>query len=120
MGRVRQDSLSSTQTVATLRVGEEVDGVFACSRKQRSLTKAGAPYLTVELRDRTGAIAARAFRDADLLAGRFERGELVRVRGRARRFRDELEVELEAIARADGGEADLTRFLPAADPDFRE
>ena len=40
---------------------------------------AGAPYLALELRDRTGAIPARAFRDADLLAGRFERGELVRV-----------------------------------------
>ena len=45
------------------------------------MTKAGSPYLTVELRDRTGAILARAFRDADLLAGRFERGELVRVQG---------------------------------------
>ncbi len=37
------------------------------------------PYLALELRDRTGAVAARAFRDADVLAGRFERGDLVRV-----------------------------------------
>ena len=42
------------QTVATLRAGGEVDGVFACTRKERQMTKAGAPFLTVELRDSTG------------------------------------------------------------------
>jgi 3'-5' exoribonuclease len=107
-------------TVATLRVGEEVDGVFACSRKERQLSKAGTPYLTVELRDRTGAITARAFRDADLLAGRFERGELVRVQGRVESFRDEPQIELRAIARAQGSQADPVHFLPTAHRDLEE
>jgi 3'-5' exoribonuclease len=102
------------QTVATLRVDEDVDAVFACTRKERKLSRVGAPYLTVELRDSTGAIVARAFRDADVLAGRFERGELVRVRGRVQRFRDTLQIELSTIARADGKQADATRFLPTA------
>src|ERR1700730_6881946 len=113
VGRVAEDSLAPTQTVATLRVGEEVDGVFACSRKDRQLTKAGDPYLTVELRDRTGAITARAFRDADLLAGRFERGELVRVRGRVERWREQPQIEPRAIARGgeeEGGQGELCGF----------
>src|SRR5438132_4097231 len=115
-------SASSDQlpAIATLRSEQQLDGVYACTRKERRISRAGTPFLAVELTDRTGTIAARAFRNADLLAGRFERGELVRVRGRARRFRDELQVELEAIARADGGEADLTRFLPAAYRDLDE
>ena len=70
-----------------------VDAVFACTRKERQISRAGTPYLTLELRDSTGAILARAFRDADVLAGRFERGELVRVRGRVQRFRDELQID---------------------------
>jgi 3'-5' exoribonuclease len=102
------------QTVATLRCDEDVDAVFACTRKERQLSRAGAPYLTVELRDSTGAIRARAFRDADVLAGRFERGELVRVRGRVQRFRDQLQIELRTIARAEGVDADPARFLPTA------
>jgi len=102
------------QTIATLRPEEEVDAVFACTRKERQISRAGTPFLTVELRDSSGAIVGRAFRDADLLAGRFERGELVRVRGRARRFRGELQVELRAIARAEEAGADPTRFLPTA------
>jgi 3'-5' exoribonuclease len=88
------------QTIATLRVGEELDGVFACTRKERQISRAGTPYLTIELRDRTGSILARVFRDADVLAGRFERGDLVRVGGRVARFRDELQAEVHAIARA--------------------
>jgi 3'-5' exoribonuclease len=106
--------------IATLRCEQEVDGVFACIRKERQLSRAGTPYLTVELRDNTGTIIARAFRDADMLAGRFERGELVRVHGRVERFRDELQIALSTIARADGAEADPARFLPVAYRDLDE
>jgi len=105
-------------TVATLRAGEDVDAVFACSRKDRLTARSGTPYLALELRDRTGAIQGRAFRDADLLAGRFERGQLVRVRGRVERFRDELQVEVRAIERAEA--ADPAAFLPVAYRDLDE
>ncbi|MCW2971298.1 MAG: metal dependent phosphohydrolase [Solirubrobacterales bacterium] len=109
-----------SQTIATLRAGEELDGVFACTRKERQISRAGTAYLTIELRDRTGSILARVFRDADVLAGRFERGDLVRVGGRVARFRDELQVEVHAIARADGADADPARFLPVAYRDLDE
>jgi 3'-5' exoribonuclease len=108
------------QTVATLRDQEDVDGLFACTRKERQISRAGTPYLTVELRDSTGTIRGRAFRDADLLAGRFERGELVRVRGRVERFREELQIAVRTIARAEGEEADPTVFLPTAYRDLDE
>ena len=110
--------LTAEATVATLRAGDDVDGVFACSRKDRLTARSGLPYLAIELRDRSGAIQGRAFRDADLLAGRFERGELVRVRGRVERFRDELQVEVKAIERAEA--ADPAAFLPVAYRDVEE
>ncbi len=109
---------SEPTTVASLRAGASVEGTFACSRKDRLVARTGSAYLALELRDRTGAIAARAFRDADVLAGRFERGDLVRVRGRVERFRDELQVEVTAIERAAG--ADPADFLPVAYRDLDE
>ena len=72
--------------------------MFACTRKDRLMTRTGSPYLALELRDRTGTLPARAFQNADALAGRFERGDLVRVRGRVERFRDELVLEVLDIA----------------------
>ena len=100
--------------------------MFACSRKDRLFTRTGTPYLALELRDRSGAIQARAFQDADALAGRFERGELVRVSGRVERFRDQpvLEVvditRVEADAEGSGSEGDPARFLPTAYRDLDE
>ncbi|HEV2753232.1 MAG TPA: HD domain-containing protein [Solirubrobacteraceae bacterium] len=108
----------STLTVASLRPGQEIDLTLACTRKERLQARSGAPYLALELRDRTGAIAGRAFRDADVLGGRFERGDLVEVRGRVERFRDELQLEVRTLARARA--ADPAAFLPVAYRDLDE
>ena len=107
-------------TIATLRPGQDLEGVFACTRKDRLTARTGTPYLAVELRDRTASVPARAFRDADVLAGRFDRGDLVRVRGRVERFRDELQVEIADIARVPPGDADPASFLPVAYRDLDE
>jgi 3'-5' exoribonuclease len=106
--------------VARLRAGAPIEGVFACTRKDRLTAKTGSSYLAVELRDRSGAIAGRAFRDADFLAGRFERGDLVWVSGRVERFRDELQADLRDIRRVDDGSADPADFLPVAYRDLDE
>jgi 3'-5' exoribonuclease len=111
-------SVTTETAIASLRAGDSVDAIFACARKDRLQARSGSPYLALELRDRTGAIAARVFRDADLLSGRFERGDLVRVAGRVERFRDELQLEVRAIARAEG--ADPAAFLPVAYRDLDE
>ena len=105
--------------ITTLRAGAAVDGVFACVRKDRLNTRTGGAYLALELRDRSGTIPARAFRDADVLSGRFERGDLVHVRGRVERFRDELVLEVDDIARA-GADVDPAAFLPTAYRDVDE
>jgi 3'-5' exoribonuclease len=110
--------VADVPTIAELRPGTDVEGVFACTRKDRLTAKSGAPYLALELRDRTGAIQARAFREADFLAGQFERGDLVEVSGRVERFRDELQVELRSIRRAEA--ADPAAFLPTAYRDLDE
>src|SRR5215217_7568254 len=117
---VHHGRVNPLPTVSALRPAEDVDGVFACVRKDRLMSRAGTPYLALELRDRTGSVQARAFRDADLLAGRFERGDLVRVAGRVERFRDELQIDVRAIARADTAQVDPASFLPSAYRDMEE
>src|ERR671930_47678 len=109
---------SATPSLTSLRAGDELVGVYACTRKDRLTARTGTPYLALELRDRTGALPARVFRDADLLAGRFERGDLVRVSGRVERFRDELQIELRSVERAEA--ADPAAFLPVAYRDLDE
>jgi 3'-5' exoribonuclease len=113
---------AAAASIALLRPGDDVRGIFACTRKDRLSTRTGASYLALELRDQSGTIAARAFRDADALAGRFERGDLVSVVGRVERFRDELVLEVVEISRADpdGVGVDPAAFLPSAYRDLDE
>ena len=92
--------------------------MLACTRKERLVARSGSAYLALQFRDRSGEIAGRAFRDADTLAGRFDRGDLVRVRGRVERFRDELSLDVGAIAKA--ADADPATFLPVAYRDLDE
>src|SRR3954451_4722990 len=117
---VHHGLVAAASPIATLRQGEDVSGVFACTRKDRLVSRTGTPYLSLELRDRTGALPARAFRDADVLAGRFERGDVVRVAGRVERFRDELMVDVRAVARVAPEDVDPAAFLPVAYRDLDE
>jgi 3'-5' exoribonuclease len=104
--------------LSALRPGDDVAGVFACTRKDRLLARTGSPYLALELRDRSAALPARLFKDADRLGSGFDKGDLVRVSGRVERFRDELQVEIKRIERA--LDADPAAFLPVAYRDLDE
>ncbi len=117
--------MATDSTIGSMRAGDEVRGVYACVRKDRLKTRTGSPYLALELRDRTGSVQARAFRDADALAGRFERGDLISVIGRVERFRDEMVVEVSDIhpAPSDGIDSEgatVDSFLPVAYRDMDE
>ncbi|MGH2957703.1 MAG: 3'-5' exoribonuclease YhaM family protein [Solirubrobacterales bacterium] len=103
--------------IAELRAGQRFRGEYACVRKERLTARNGSPYLSLELRDRTGRMTGRVFREVDRLSSRFERGEPIRVAGRVERFRGELVAEIEAI---EAGGVDPGAFLPAAYRDAEE
>jgi 3'-5' exoribonuclease len=83
--------------VAKLAEDRVVEGVYAVARKQKLRTRAGAPYLALELVDPSGRIEARVWSDVELLDSRFAEGDAVRVLGRVERFRDHLQLEVRSI-----------------------
>jgi 3'-5' exoribonuclease len=101
-------------SVADLHPGRPLQGAYAVVRKDRQISRNGTPYLSLELRDRSGSIPARIFRDADQLGARFERGDAIEVRGTVQRFRGELQAEVTDLRRLEPGSFDPGSFLPAA------
>ena len=57
-GCIRVTVQDGRVAIAALQAGQQVDAVFACTRKDRLVTRTGTPYLALELRDRTGTVAA--------------------------------------------------------------
>ena len=98
-------------TIAELAEDRVVDGVFAVTRKQRLKTRAGAPYLALELTDASGRISGRVWNDVELLDGRFGEGDAVRVLGRVEKFRDRLQLEVRTLEPADADPAALAPRL---------
>ena len=98
--------------IAELEENRTVEGIYAVARKERLRTRSGSTYLALELVDPSGRIGARVWNDVDLLEGRFETGDAVRVLGRVERFRNELQVEVRTLEPAeDVDPAELTPGL---------
>jgi 3'-5' exoribonuclease len=95
-------------TIAELSEDRVVEGIYAVRMKRRLRTKSGAPYLALELVDPTGRIEARVWSDVELLDGRFEEGDAVRVLARVERFRERLQLDVRSLEAADVDPQTLT------------
>lgn len=104
--------------IAEMTPGQPIDGLFAVRRADLRRAKSGQPYLALELRDRSGVIDARVFRDAQAVAARCKPGAAVHVRGRVDRFNDALQLEVTSLVRAEG--VDPALLLPTAYRDIDE
>lgn len=100
--------------VADLRAGQRLAGRFACVRRERLTARNGSTYLSLLLRDPTGTVPARVFRDADRIGLRFQAGDAVEVTGRVEQFRGELTADLDDVRRLEPGSYEPADFLPAA------
>jgi 3'-5' exoribonuclease len=97
--------------IASLAEDRVVEGVYAVARKERRRTRAGAPYLALELVDPSGRIEARVWSDVELLDNRFGEGDAVRVLGRVERYRDRLQVDVRSLEAAEDDPASLAPAL---------
>ena len=102
--------------IAELDQDRVVEGTYAVARKRRLRTRAGAPYLALELVDPSGRIDARVWTDVELLDARFEEGDAVKVLGRVERFQDRLQLEVRGLEASDTDPAALSPRL-LRDPD---
>lgn len=105
-------------SIAELQEDRTVEGVYAVASKRRLRTKAGAPYLALELVDRSGRVEARVWSDVELLDQRFGEGDAVRVLGRVERFGGRLQLQVRNLEPAAG--ADPAELTPALRRDADE
>ncbi len=84
-----------------LKVNEQVDSVFVLNKKDLKLTKYDKPYLQITLSDKTGRIEARVWDNAEKFNESAETGDSVHVKGTVEKFRDEKQLKLDLLEKAD-------------------
>jgi 3'-5' exoribonuclease len=83
------------------KVNEQVDSFFVMNKKELKLTKYDKPYLQITLSDSTGRIEARLWDNAEKYNEMAETGDVVHVKGVVDKFREEKQLKLDVIAKAD-------------------
>jgi 3'-5' exoribonuclease len=110
--------VAAVAAIAELEEDRVVEGTFAVARKRRLRTRAGRPYLALELVDSTGRIDARVWHDVEVLDQRFGEGDAVRILGRVERFRERPQLEVRTVEPAP--DVDPGSLAPAARRDVDE
>ena len=98
--------------VNQLANGESVDELFLVADKQLRANRQGNLYLHLELRDKTGTLGTRYWNATESLAGMFEPGDFLRVRGKIQVFQGALQMIASHLEVADAAALDPSDFLP--------
>lgn len=104
--------------IADFAIGRPIEGVFAVLAKQRRVGRNGDPFLVLELSDSTGRIEGRVWDNADYFDRNVQAGDRVTVVGRPSMFRDQLQLDIRRMGRAEGEFEES--FVPAATRDLDE
>jgi 3'-5' exoribonuclease len=108
------------QLVKELEPGAEVKSTFICARKELRKTKAGAPYLAIELLDKSGRVEARLWDQVGRYKDVFAEKDYVAVSGRVEKYRDQKQVVITSLRRRGEEDVDAADFLRVVETDRGE
>jgi 3'-5' exoribonuclease len=94
-----------------MQEGEQVRDLFLVAGKALLTSNAGKPYMSLQLRDKTGIIEARVWDRADEIAKRFERDDVVEASGSAISYQGRVQLKVHDVRRVEGTK-DLSEYLP--------
>lgn len=98
--------------VADLKPDTAITSFFLVSEKELRSTREGKSFLRLELADRTGAVEARLWDNAAVVAATFARDDVVKVHARVENYRNKLQLSVDRVRRAEPGEIELADYFP--------
>lgn len=100
--------------VKDLAEGVEVEGVFLVKRKSLRRTRDGRPFLGLVLYDRSGAVEAQVWDDAQAFRVSFAERDYLRVRAVVDRYRERLSLRVLTCEPCRSEELSPEDFMPAS------
>ena len=106
--------------IETLREGERVGEIYLCKTKQTALTKAGKPYESLILQDKTGILDAKIWDPNSQGIDEFEALDYIDVVGDVTSFQGALQLNVKRVRRVQEGEYDPIEYLPVSEKNIDE
>ncbi len=106
--------------IAEMYEGERVEGIYLVRAKNLAVTRAGKPFLTVKLGDRSGEIDAKVWEQAERMAQEFSKGDFLQVVGQVTEYNGKLQMSIQSLTRVEDQKIDPADLLPASPRDPEE
>ncbi len=106
--------------IETLRENERISEVYLCRQKATFLTKAGKPYDSLVLQDKTGTIDAKIWDVNSSGIEDFSALDYVYVMGDVTSFQGSLQLNVKRVRRIDGGDINANDYLPVSEYNIEE
>jgi 3'-5' exoribonuclease len=110
------------EPISSWEDGDQVQGFALVQQREFRQDRNGKQYLHIELADQTGSIIAKAWSDSAAVAGGFEAPGFVAYRGWVRRYREQLQLNLDECRQATDEDRrygfDESRLIPSTSEDI--
>ncbi len=83
--------------IKSFKLGSSIKGFFLCYQKHLKTTRLGDPFIDVILKDNTGSIRGKVWRHVEYFSSKFEKGDVVAVKGSIIKFNNTNEVSLSFV-----------------------
>lgn len=108
------------QFIKDIKEKGRVEDAFLVTKKETGVSKAGKPYLSLKIADRTGELDARVWDDAENISKKFQKDDVVNIKGYAVAYLGGLQVNVSDAVKAGLSGGDIADFLPASKRDRKE
>ena len=101
--------------IETLREGERINEVYLCKNKQASLTKAGKPFVSLILQDKTGTLDGKVWDPHSSGISDYEEMDFIEVYGEVIHYNNNLQLNIKQIRVAREDEYSPADYMPTTD-----
>ena len=106
--------------IEELREGERINEIYLGKQKQTALTKAGKPYESLVLQDKTGTLDAKIWDPSSQGIEECDALDYVNVMGDVTSFQGNLQLNIKRLRKASEGEYEPKDYLPVSEYDAEE
>ena len=106
--------------IEELREEMTVNEVYFCRKKQELLTKAGKPYFSLTLQDKTGSLDGKVWNVMSGGIDEFSSLDYIQVSGRITSFQGNLQLNIDRIRKCSDDEYNPADYMPCTKKDVEE
>ncbi len=106
--------------IKDLREKDQIHDSFLVARKDTGISKNGKPYLNLKVIDSSGEMDGRVWDDAEDIARKFSKDDVVFIKGFAVAYLGGLQMNVTDVRRLAEADYSLKDYLPSSKRDFKE